>query len=371
MPEPFDTLHFNMACALAMKGFGLASPNPLVGCVITRGKTRVGEGYHRFEGRDHAEIVALNAAGKKARGSTLFVNLEPCSHTGRTGPCADAIIAAGVRRVVAGMEDPNPLVAGRGFRKLRAAGIHVDLACPEEQEFARRLNEDFACWIRTKRPFVTLKSALTLDGQLALPHHMRKGNSSWFTSEVSRHLVHFMRLKSDAVLTGIGTVLADNPLLTDRSGHSRRRKLLRVVLDSRLRLPVKSRIVKSCQSDLLVFTGVSPRSAKARLLQKVGVELIQAPMGRGKIDLTFVLGELGRREILSLLLESGPALNTSALESDIVDKLFLFYASIIAGTPTIAFANAPFVLSSLRSVQFHALGLDFAIEGYLHDVFRD
>lgn len=369
MSEPFDTLNFNLACTLAMKGFAWASPNPLVGCVITRGKTRVGEGYHRFDRRDHAEIVALNAAGKKARGCTLFVNLEPCSHTGRTGPCVDAIIAAGVRRVVAGMEDPNPKVAGRGFRKLRAAGIQVGLPLREEQEFSRRLNEGFACWIRTKRPFVTLKSALTLDGQLALPRSMRKGNLPWFTTEESRRRVHFMRHVRDAVLTGIGTILADNPLLTDRSGYPRRRKLLRVVLDSRLRLPVKSRIVKSCDNDLLVFTGASLQSPKARLLQRAGAELVRVPASRGKIHLPSVLDELGRREILSVLLESGPGLNTSALDSDIVDKLFLFYSRIIAGRPTVPFANSPFSLSSLRNVQFHEFGPDFAVEGYLHDVY--
>jgi diaminohydroxyphosphoribosylaminopyrimidine deaminase/5-amino-6-(5-phosphoribosylamino)uracil reductase len=367
MPEPFDTLNFNRACALAMKGFALASPNPIVGCVICKGKEHVGEGFHRYDERDHAEIVALKAAGEKARGSTLFVNLEPCSHTGRTGPCADAIIAAGVRRVVAGMEDPNPKVAGRGFRKLRAAGIQVDLPLREEQEFARRLNEAFACWVRTERPFVTLKSALTLDGQLAPPPSTRKANSSWFTSEESRYRVHFMRHKSDALLTGIGTILADNPLLTDRSGFPRRRKLLRVVLDSRLRLPVKSRIVTTSDDDLLVFTAASLKSPKARLLEKAGAELVRLPSRHGRIDLISVIDELGHRDILSVLLEAGPGINTSAIASGIVNKIFLFYARIIAGKKTVPFAHSPFTLSSLGNVQFHQFGPDFAIEGYLSD----
>jgi diaminohydroxyphosphoribosylaminopyrimidine deaminase/5-amino-6-(5-phosphoribosylamino)uracil reductase len=370
MPEPFDSMNFGMACALAMGGYSLASPNPLVGCVIYKGKKRVGEGFHRYDERDHAEIVALKAAGEKARGSTLFVNLEPCSHTGRTGPCADAIIAAGVRRVVAGMEDPNPKVAGRGFRKLRSAGIQVDFPMREEQEFARRLNEAFACWIRTKRPFVTLKSALTLDGQLAPPRSSRKANSTWFTSEESRYRVHFMRHKSDALLSGIGTILADDPLLTDRSGYPRRRNLLRVVLDSKLRLPLRSRIVRSAENDLLVFTNASLKSPKACLLQKAGAELIRLPSHRGKIDLNSVLDELGRREILSVLLEAGPGLNTSALAANIVNKLFLFYARIIAGKNTVPFAHSAFTLSSLANMQYHQFGPDFAIEGYLRDVYK-
>jgi diaminohydroxyphosphoribosylaminopyrimidine deaminase / 5-amino-6-(5-phosphoribosylamino)uracil reductase len=369
MPEPHDTLHLNTAHGLAISGIGRASPNPTVGCVVVKNEKIVGKGFHQYDALDHAEIVALKEAGDQARGATLYVNLEPCSHTGRTGPCADAIIEAGVHRVVAGMEDPNPKVAGRGFRKLRDAGIQVDLPLREEQEFARRLNEAFACWVRTKRPFVTLKSALTLDGQLAPPRSNRKANSFWFTSEESRYRVHFMRHKNDALLTGIGTILADNPLLTDRSGYPRRRKLLRVVLDSRLRLPVKSRIVRSCDDDLLVFTAASLKSPKARLLQKAGAELVRLPARRGRIDLISVLNELGHREILSVLLETGPELNTSAIAANIVHKIFLFYARIIAGENTVPFAHSAFTLSSLSNIQFHQFGPDFAVEAYLRDVY--
>src|SRR6267154_4612571 len=231
------------ALALARKGIGLASPNPHVGCVIVRDGQIVGEGFHQYEWRDHAEIVALKSAGQKARGATLYVNLEPCNHTGRTGPCTEAIVAAGVQRVVAAIDDPNPVNSGRGFDRLRAAGIEVFTGVGEEE--ARRLNEAFACWIRTKKPFVTLKSALTLDGQLALPQSGKKtGKNSgrrhtWITSEESRAEVQRMRHASDALLTGIGTSLADDPLLTERSGLPRRKRLLRVILDTKLRLPPK------------------------------------------------------------------------------------------------------------------------------------
>jgi diaminohydroxyphosphoribosylaminopyrimidine deaminase/5-amino-6-(5-phosphoribosylamino)uracil reductase len=363
------------ALALARKGTGLASPNPMVGCVIVREGQIVGEGFHQFEWRDHAEIVALKSAGEKARGATLYVTLEPCNHTGRTGPCTEAIIAAGVQRVVAAMDDPNPVNSDRGFERLRAAGIDIFTGACEEE--ARRLNEPFACWIRTKKPFVTLKSAMTLDGQLALPvSEKRSGKNSgkrrsWITSEESRTEVHRMRHASDALLTGIGTILADDPLLTDRSGLPRRKRLLRVVLDSKLRLSAKSRIVKTSDDDLVVFTTVPVNSAKARKLQERGVEVIRAKTRGGRIDLSSVLAELGRREILSILLEAGPVLNGVALAAGIVHKLFLFYAPKIAGQNRVPFALAPKLnlppLSIVRTQQF---GPDFAVEAYLHDFLR-
>src|ERR1700694_3863842 len=212
------------ALALARKGTGLPSPNPMVGFFIVREGQIVGEGFHQYEWRDHAEIVALKSAGEKARGATLYVILEPCNHTGRTGPCTEAIIAAGVRRVVAAMQDPNPATSGRGFERLRAAGGEVVSGVLEEE--AKRLNEAFACWIRTKKPLVTLKSALTLDGQLALPQAKKRGGSTWVTAEESRAEVQRMRHASDALLTGIATFLAEDPLPTTRSGLPRRRKLL-------------------------------------------------------------------------------------------------------------------------------------------------
>src|SRR6266446_2821136 len=363
------------ALVLARKGIGLASPNPMVGCVIVREGQIVGEGFHQYDRSDHAEIVELKSAGYKARGSTLYVNLEPCNHTGRTGPCAEAIIAAGVQRVVAAMDDPNPANSGRGFERLRGAGVEVFAGVCEDE--ARRLNEAFACWIRTKKPFVTLKSAMTLDGQLALPSSGKKqGRDSgkrddWITSEESRAEVHRMRHVSDALLTGIGTILADDPLLTDRSGLPRRKRLLRVVLDSKLRLSPKSRIVRTSDDDLHVFTTVPVTSLKARKLQDAGVELIRTETKNGRIDLPSALAELGRREILSVLVEAGPALNGAALSAGIVHKLFLFYAPKIAGENRVPFALAPRLdLPPLRNIHTQQFGPDIAIEAYLQDVFK-
>ena len=365
------------ALALARKGIGLVSPNPVVGCVIVREGQIVGEGFHQYDWRDHAEIVALKSAGDKARGATLYVTLEPCNHTGRTGPCTEAIIAAGVQRVVAAMEDPNPVNSSQGLERLHAAGIEVFTGVCEDE--ARRLNEAFACWIRTKKPFVTLKSALTLDGQLALSQFQKnpgkspgkRTNDAWITSEESRAEVQRMRHASDALLTGIGTILADDPLLSDRSGLPRRKPLLRVVVDSTLRLPPKSRVVKTSDDDLLVFTCASLDSAKARKLQDAGAEVIRSKMKNGRIELTSVLAELGRREILNVLLEAGPTLNGAALAAGIVHKLFLLYAPKIAGENRVPFALAQKLsLPPLHNIRTHQFGPDIAIEAYLRDVYK-
>jgi len=302
----------------------------------------------------------------------MYVTLEPCNHTGRTGPCTEAIITAGVQHVVAAVDDPNPVNSGRGFDRLRAAGIEIESGICEEE--ARRLNEAFVCWIRTKKPFVTLKSALTLDGQLALPGGHTKFHkkasferrSNWITSEESRAEVQRMRHSVDALLTGIGTIKVDDPLLTDRSGLPRRRPLLRVILDWGLALSPRSRIVKSAHDDVLVFTNQRPGSRRARAMQKAGVEIITADSRGGQINLETVLAELGRREILSVLLEAGPTLNGAALLSGIVHKLFLFYAPKISGEARIPFAMAPNLkLSPLRRVRTQAFGPDIAIEAYL------
>ncbi len=362
------------ALELARKGAGLASPNPMVGCILVREGQIVGQGFHLYEYRDHAEIVALKSAGEKARGSTMYVTLEPCNHTGRTGPCTEAIIAAGVQRVVAAMEDPNPVNSGRGFDRLRAAGIEVFTGAGEDE--ARHLNEAFAHWIRTKHPFVTLKSALTLDGQLALPGQRRKSKlpkpshpskrTNWISSEESRAEVHRMRHASDALLTGIGTVLSDDPFLTDRSGLPRRRRLLRVVLDSKLSLPLKSRLVKTADDDVLVFTSEPANSRKARALQKAGVEVVRMSSRARRINLNAVLAELGRRDILSVLLEAGPTLNGAALLAGIVQKLFLFYAPTISGEARVPLAIAPNLkLPPLQRVRTQPFGPDIALEAYL------
>ena len=364
MPDAHSIHFMQHALDLARKGVGLASPNPTVGCVIVKDGAILGEGFHQYHWRDHAEIVALKQAGERARGATLYVTLEPCNHTARTGPCTEAIIAAGISRVVAGMEDPNPKTRGSGFTRLRGAGIEVETGVLEAE--TEKLNEAFACWITTHKPYVTLKSALTLDGQLALPQTRGSKKRVWITSEESRAEVQRMRHASDALLTGIGTILADDPLLTDRSGLERRRRLLRAILDSKLRLSPKARIAQTADDDLVVFTAASLKSPKAKKLQHLGVELVPMNARGGKIDLHAVLKELGKREILSVLMEAGPRLNGAALAAGVVRKIVLFYAPKLAGH-----CNVPFLLAAdpmfppLHIRSFQQFGPDIAVEAYL------
>jgi diaminohydroxyphosphoribosylaminopyrimidine deaminase / 5-amino-6-(5-phosphoribosylamino)uracil reductase len=380
-----DTRFMQHALSLARKATGMASPNPLVGCVIVNNGEIVGQGFHEYDGRAHAEVLAIKGAGEKALGATLYVTLEPCNHTGRTGPCSEAVIATGIKRVFAAMQDPNPAVSGSGFAKMRDAGIDVHVGLLEDE--ARKLNEPFACWIQTHKPFVTLKSALTLDGQLSLspvknssakvgakkiqdkPHG---AVDTWITSEEARAEVHRMRHASDALITGIGTIVADDPLLTDRSGLPRRRRLLRVILDAKLRLSTDSRIVKTVDEDLLVFTSTPLTAPRAKKLQDFGVELYYVRNSLAGIDPQVVMAELGRREILSALLEAGPKLNGAALAAEIVHKMVLFYAPKIAGQNTVPFVNAPELnLAPLKDLHIRQVGPDVAVEGYLKNVYRN
>ena len=382
------------ALELARRGIALASPNPCVGAVLVADGEVIGRGFHTYDGLKHAEIVALEESGERSHGATLYLNLEPCSHTGRTGPCADALIAAGVKRVYAAMRDPNPLVAGQGFAKLRAAGIEVHEG-PLECE-ARRLNEAFANYIQRKVPFVTLKTAMTLDGKIApppleavLPGEPIPATGGWITSETARAHVHAMRHANDAIMVGVGTIIADNPLLTDRTGLPRRRPLLRVILDSRLRLPAESRVVKTAHEDVIVFCCFAEEH-KRRELESQGVQVVQVPMHQslddgtipfpsgaasrdGRPDLQRVLEKLGEMEITSLIIEGGAMVNWAALAAGIVDKVFFFYApKILAGTGSIPFAlGAGYQRLSdaacVKDVTIHRFGEDFAVEGYLRD----
>ena len=341
----------------------------------------VGSGSYTYDGLKHAEILAIEQAAEKARGATLFINLEPCSHQGRTGPCADAVIAAGVRRVVACMSDPNPQVNGHGFAKLRDAGIEVSIGTLEDE--AKALNESFAKYIRTHSPLVTLKAAMTLDGKIAPPPSESQNptalgsgaaSSGWITSETARAHVQELRHQHDAIMVGVGTVIADDPLLTDRSGRPRRRPLLRVILDSRLRLPLESRVVKTAQEDLLVLCSFAEEKKKKQLLKRgVRVEQIPRPSPEGHPDLADVIRHLGEMEIASLMIEGGAMVNWAALASQIVDKVFLYYApKILAGTGSVPFAaGAGFPRVSdaaeVKSIRLHRFGEDFAVEGYLKD----
>jgi len=324
--------------------------------VVSASGKLVGRGTHTYEGVKHAEVLALEAAGPRAKDGTLYVNLEPCSHVGRTAPCADAIIAAGIKRVVAAMRDPNPLVAGRGFERLAAAGVKVDEGLCEAD--AQKLNEAFARYIRYKMPFVTLKTAMTLDGKIAPP----PGNSiypatmssmaatgGWITSEIARAHVHEMRHANDAIMVGVGTIIADDPLLTDRTGLPRRRPLLRVILDSRLRLPLDSRVVRTAEYDVVVFCCFA-EERKRQELEEHGIIVEQVPMRQpledgtipfpsgmatsdGRPDLERVMGKLGEREITSVIIEGGAMVNWAALSAGIVDKIYFYYApKILAGT---------------------------------------
>lgn len=371
------------ALLLAHRGIALAHPNPMVGAIVVKNDQSVGEGFHTYENLKHAEIIALEQAGE-ARGATLYLNLEPCCHTGRTGPCTQAIIEAGIKRVVAAIEDPNPKVAGSGFRALRNAGIEVSVGIREQD--ARRLNESFAKWIRTGRPFVTLKTALTLDGQIAAKAPSRSNHSSsarrssttWITSPESREEVQRLRHASDALLTGIGTVLADDPRMTDRTNLPRRRPLLRAIVDSKLRMPLRSTIVANAAKSpgsVMIFTTQSENSAKARQLAKRGVEIVRVRARKGRVDLREVLRELGRREILSVIVEAGSALNGALLEQNLVDKMILFYAPRVLGKITVPVAQhrarAARDSRMLANLRLHRFGPDFAVEGYFHDVYRD
>jgi diaminohydroxyphosphoribosylaminopyrimidine deaminase/5-amino-6-(5-phosphoribosylamino)uracil reductase len=346
----------------------------------------VGAGTHTYDGIKHAEILALEEAGGKARRATLCVNLEPCSHQGRTAPCADAVIAAGISRVVACMQDPNPQVSGQGFAKLRSAGVTVSAGFLEQE--AKVLNESFAKYIRHHLPLVTLKAAMTLDGKIAPPPNqlpnpieLGAGNSTragWITGESARAHVQELRHQHDAILAGVGTVIADDPLLTDRSGRARRRPLLRVILDSRLRLPLESRVSKTTQEDVLVLCSFAEEKKKKQLL-KLGIRVEQLPTATsdGHPDMAAVTRFLGQMEITSLMIEGGSMVNGAALASGIVDKVFLYYAPrILGGSASVPFAaGSGFAHISdaahVKSIHLHSFGEDFAVEGYLKDPYTD
>ena len=380
-----DRRYMAQAIELARQGISLASPNPHVGAVVLDAQGKIcGTGFHTYEGMKHGEALALERAGTLARGGTLYVNLEPCCHQGRTGPCTDAVISAGIKRVVAATVDPNPLVAGKGIEKLRVAGIVVETGLMQAE--AQKLNEAFAKYIRYRQPLITLKSAMTLDGKIASPVSDNRNrsapgappsaSSSWITGEEARAHVQALRHESDAIMVGVGTVLADDPLLTDRTGRPRRRPLLRVILDSRLHLPVQSRLVKTVQgnNDVLVFCSFA-EERKKRALEERGVRVEQVPLGPGdgRPDLVAVANRLGALEVTSLLIEGGAMVNWTALASGIADKIFLYYAPrILGGLDSVPFAGGPGFkhmadAPAITNISIHRFGNDFAVEGYLRN----
>ena len=355
------------ALAEAGKGAGQTSPNPTVGAVIVRDGRIVGRGHHLWARRKHAEIEALEQAGEQARGATVYLTLEPCSHTGRTGPCADALIAAGVARVVAAMQDPNPLVAGAGFQKLRDAGITVDIDM-EATSAAEKLNQPFAHFMRTGLPLVTLKSALTLDGKIAAP----EDNSGWITSEQARRHVQSVRHQADAILTGIGTLLSDDCLLTDRSGEPRSRPLLRIVVDSQLRTPLDSQMVRSAAGDVAIVTTSAAPDERRHALEQRGIQVVTFDGPDGRVDFRAIPKWLAEQRYQSLMIEAGSKVNWSALESGVVDRIFFYYApKILGGLQSLPVAGGSGRLRRVdamrfRNVSVHSISPDeFAVEAWL------
>ncbi len=355
---------------LAARGRGRTSPNPMVGALVVNDGRIVGKGYHPAAGEPHAEIFALREAGAAARGATLYVNLEPCNHQGRTPPCTEAIIAAGIREVVVGMEDPNPLVAGRGSKRLRAAGIAVTTGILEKK--CRRLNEAFCKYITQKLPFVTLKIAASLDGRIAT----RSGHSHWITNEKSRRHVHRLRHQHDAILIGIGTLLQDNPRLTTRLPRGRGRNPYRVIVDSRLRSPLHANVFSGdAREKLILATAADPRLDISPYRHRVR-EIIRLPLASGgQLDLLALMRRLAAMEITSVLIEGGSEINGSAVEAGIVDKISFFYAPVLIGGrgalgmlggEGVNLVSAGRKITDLRLRRF---GTDIHVEGYLegHD----
>ena len=353
-----------MARALALAGRGLytAHPNPRVGCVIVRGDEVVGEGFHLSPGKAHAEVLALEAAGGRARGATAYVTLEPCCHQGRTPPCIDALKAAGIDRVVAAMIDPNPKVAGRGLESLRQSGMQVSVGLLEAE--AQALNKGFTKRMRTGRPWVTIKSALSLDGRSA----MASGESRWITGEAAREDVQRQRAQRGAVLTGAGTIVADDPslnvrLASEQLGVVMPAQPLRAVLDTRLRTSSDARWL-GVDGEKIIFTADSDPQ-KAKDLTAAGAQLVRVAGAQG-LDLGAVLDELGRREINDVLVEAGPRLNGAFLHAGLADEILLYLAPHLMGDAARGLATLPAIKVMrdrlpLRFTEITSVGEDLRI----------
>jgi diaminohydroxyphosphoribosylaminopyrimidine deaminase/5-amino-6-(5-phosphoribosylamino)uracil reductase len=331
MFTPVDRERMGRALALAARGLYTTTPNPRVGCVVARAEEIVGEGFHERAGEAHAEVNALRAAGARAAGAAVYVNLEPCSHHGRTPPCTDALITAGVKRVVVAMGDPNPQVAGQGFAALRAAGIQVDVGLLEDE--ARELNIGFVARMTRGRPWVRLKVAATLDAKTALA----SGESRWITGEEARRDGHRWRARACAILTGIGTVKDDDPRLTVRDVETPRQPL-RVLVDSRLEMPLTARILD--RGNLLVAAAVEDR-AKIAALRDRGAEVAVLPNAAGKVELEDLVRELGRRALNEIHVEAGFKLNGSLVAAGVVDELLVYLAPKVLGETGRGMFNLP------------------------------
>ena len=369
-----DQDYMKLALQLAEKGRGKTRPNPMVGAVIVKNGRIVATGHHRKAGRPHAEAIALKRAGSAARGATLYLNLEPCCHAEkRTPPCTKAVIASGLQRVVVAMRDPNPKVSGRGIRELQRAGIKVSHGLLRAE--AEHLNEAFTKWITTGRPFVTMKVAASLDGKIA----SAGGESRWITGKKARTYVHRLRSEVDAVMVGIGTVLADDPQLTARlpAGQAgltgkNRPDPIRIIVDSRLRIPLGSKILHLRSSaKTIVATTRQASNDRIREVEKLGATVLVVEESDGRVDLSALMKELGRMQITHLLLEGGSELNAVMIFENLVDKvIFLIAPKIIGGRNAISAVGgqSPRSLSQalrVRDLEVHRLGEDLLVQGYL------
>lgn len=354
------------ALRLAEKGAGKTSPNPLVGAVIVKNGGIVGEGYHKKAGLPHAEIEALRKAGPTARGARMFVNLEPCCHVGKTPPCTDAILAAGIRQVVVGMRDPNPLVRGKGIRLLKKNGVEIVTGVLQKE--CARVNEFFCKYIRTRTPFVILKAAVSLDGKIAT----RLGESQWITGEPARKRVHELRYKVDAIMVGAGTVVKDDPLLTARLGRRKDNHPVRVILDNDHVVPLTAKVFRNSRAQKVIYATTARLSrTRERKLRDLGVDVCFLEEKGGGIDLQRLMERLGEKQITSVLIEGGGQVNASALQERIVDKVVFFVAPILIGG-----GNAPGAIGGegatplknafkIKHLTATPVGGDLMLEGYL------
>ncbi len=361
-----DNAFMNRALDLAVKGRGHTSPNPLVGAVVVNNGVLVGQGFHEAVGQYHAEVNALNDAGDRAKGATLYVTLEPCNHFGRTPPCTQQVIKAGISRVVVAMQDPNTAVKGGGNDYLQAHGIEVTVGIGEKR--ARQINEAFIKYTQTKRPFVTLKCAATLDGRIAT----RTGDAKWITGERSREYVHHLRHSTDAIMVGIGTVKADDPSLTTRLKDTRTKDPLRIILDTQLSIDTDAKVLQlKSEASAILVTSDSVSAEKKKRIEQKGVQVISVTLKDGRIDLNVLMDRLGAMGVTSLLIEGGSRVIASALAAQVVDKIIFFFApKILGGDDGIPICQGPGpdrIRDCIRAddITTRQFGNDVMIEGYI------
>ncbi len=348
------------ALNLALKGKGMTSPNPIVGCVVVRGSKVISEGWHKRCGGDHAEVMALKKAGAKAKGATLYVTLEPCSHVGRTPPCVDRIISSGIKQVFIAMKDPNPVNNGKSIRKLQRSGIKVATGILDVQ--AKAINAPFIKWIKTKTPYVVAKSAQSLDGKIATS----SGHSQWITSKGARDYAHVLRNDFDAILVGANTVIKDDPRL---NAANKSKNITKIICDSSLRVSLNAKFFKPKASQVIVATTSKAKKAKVTSLENKGAQVILCPQKQGKVDLKVLLKELGKKDITSLLIEGGSQIVGDAYKNKLVDKALIFIAPKIIGDQnalsSICGVNVKNVDKSvqLKDVSVQRIGEDILVEG--------